>query len=196
MEGTISEIRLFAGNFAPRNWQYCQGQILSISTNTALFSLLGTTFGGNGQTTFGLPDMQGRTAVGSGTSPVSGAAYVLGQKAGANAVTLLSNNLPAHNHPTTVTSPTLQIKVSAANATVATPVAGSTIAAANVPGRTPTPASGFNAATPDTALNAGSLSFGPTTYGIAGGSLPHNNMQPYLGLNYVICQFGIFPSRN
>ena len=196
MEGTMSEIRLFAGNFAPRMWQTCSGQILAISSNNALFALLGTTFGGNGVQTFGLPDMQGRTAVGSGVSPVSGVNYLLGQKAGANTVTLLSNNLPAHNHPTTATSPTLQIRVSAANATVTTPVAGSSIGAANVPGRTPTPASGFNAATPDTALNAGSLAFTPTAYGGAGASAPHNNMQPYLGLNYIICIQGIFPSRN
>jgi len=195
MEGTISEIRLFAGNFAPKYWASCNGQLLSIASNSALFSLLGTTFGGNGVQTFGLPNMQGRTAVGSGNAS-SGSSYVLGQMSGTNTVTLLSSNLPQHNHPTTIANPTIQVKVSSANANQNLPSDGSSIAAANLTGRVPTPASGFNNATPDVTLSAGSLSLAPTAFGVSGSSMPHNNMQPYLGLNYIICMFGIYPSRN
>src|SRR5215212_9817165 len=97
MEGYIAEIRLFAGNFAPRGWAFCAGQILSIASNTALFSLLGTTFGGNGQTTFGLPDLRGRVAVGPGQGPGL-PSYDLGQMAGETTHTLIINEMPAHNH--------------------------------------------------------------------------------------------------
>src|SRR5215212_259973 len=97
MEGTIAEIRLFAGNFAPRNWAFCAGQILPIAQNTALFSLLGTTYGGNGQTTFALPDLRGRVAVGAGQGP--GLSNIsLGQVAGETTHTLISQEIPAHNH--------------------------------------------------------------------------------------------------
>src|SRR5215204_812084 len=97
MEGTIGEIRMFAGNFAPKNWALCYAQILSISQNTALFSILGTTFGGNGQTTFALPDFRSRVAVGAGQGP--GLSNVsLGEQAGVETVTLLVTQMPAHNH--------------------------------------------------------------------------------------------------
>src|ERR1700754_404975 len=97
MEGYIAEIRLFAGNFAPRNWAYCAGQIISIAQNTALFSLLGTTYGGNGQTTFALPDLRGRAAVGTGQG--GGLTNrVLGEIGGSESVTLLVSNLAPHNH--------------------------------------------------------------------------------------------------
>src|SRR5215210_3177126 len=97
MEGYIAEIRLFAGNFAPRGWAFCQGQILSIASNTALFSLLGTTFGGNGQTTFALPDFRGRSPFGFGQGP--GLANMnLGELAGSTSVTLTTDTIPQHNH--------------------------------------------------------------------------------------------------
>src|SRR6188508_367844 len=97
MEGTIAEIRLFAGNFAPRNWAFCQGQIMSISQNTALFSILGTTYGGNGQTTFALLDLRGRVPVGTGQGPGLSDKQ-LGEEAGQEAVTLTVNDMPAHVH--------------------------------------------------------------------------------------------------
>src|SRR5690349_24008377 len=101
-EPFIAEIVLFAGNFAPRGWAFCQGQILSIAQNTALFSLLGTTYGGNGQTTFALPDLRGRVPIGTGQGP--GLAPIdLGQVAGNPSVTLTVNNMPAHNHQATTT---------------------------------------------------------------------------------------------
>ncbi|HTH51627.1 MAG TPA: tail fiber protein [Pyrinomonadaceae bacterium] len=169
MEGTIAEIRLFAGNFAPRNWAFCQGQILSISQNTALFSLLGTTYGGNGQTTFALPDFRGRVAVGTGQGP--GLSNVtLGEVSGTETNTLLVTNLPAHTHNMVATS---------ADANSSKP-AGKVLANS---GTTPI----YNTPSDGTQM-------GPT--GPTGGNQPFSIMQPYLGMNYIICLFGIFPSRN
>ncbi|MFN8012577.1 MAG: tail fiber protein [Holophagaceae bacterium] len=175
MEGTIGEIRLFAGNFAPRTWAFCQGQILAISQNTALFSILGTTYGGNGQTTFGLPDLRGRVPVGTGTGPGL-PNVVMGQAAGEPAHTLSITEIPAHNH--TATSP------AATASTTATPGTGVAVGPATLGA-----AVSKNFGTADGSLAAPSI-------GIAGGSQPHNNMQPYLGMNYIICLQGIFPARN
>jgi microcystin-dependent protein len=181
MEGYIGEIRMFAGNFAPRGWAFCQGQIMGISTNTALFSILGTTYGGDGQTTFGLPDFRSRVAVGAGQGPAL-SYYALGQKAGVERNTLLPTNIPAHTH---------NLMVSSSNSDTATPVTGSTIAVTGTQdARTFTPALSFNSATPNVALNAASIT-------PAGGSnVPVNNIQPYLGINYIICLQGMYPSRN
>lgn len=182
MEGTIAEIRMFAGNFAPRTWLFCNGQTISIAQNTALFSLLGTTFGGNGQTTFALPDLRGRVPVGTGTGP--GLPNVqLGEVGGLNSVTLLGTNLPAHSHTVTASgslacksgagnsdTPTGNIPASSASDEIYAAPAGSTgtMAPMNVTGTTSS----------------------------AGSNFPVSVMQPYLGMNYIICQFGIFPSRN
>ena len=174
MEGTIGEIRMFAGNFAPRNWAFCAGQLLSISQNTALFSILGTTYGGNGQTTFALPDLRGRVPVGTGTGP--GLPSVnLGEVSGTPTVTLLVSNLPAHNHP-------LNAVTEAGSS--ATPT-GNLLANTGALDKEYAPAAG-NTAT----------AMGATAIGNTGSSTPINNMQPYLGMNYIICLFGIFPSRN
>jgi microcystin-dependent protein len=178
MEGTIGYIKMFAGNFAPKNWSYCQGQIISIASNTALFSILGTTFGGNGQTTFALPDLQGRVPIGQGQGPgLSNIA--LGQKAGSNSVTLSANNLPQHIHGLSAA----QIKVNNIG-DASSPVGG---VLGNSPGNY---GEGFGN---NQFLAAGSLS---GTTDNAGSSLPLTILNPYLGMNYVICQFGIFPSRN
>jgi microcystin-dependent protein len=177
MEGYIAEVRLFAGNFAPRGWAFCQGQILSIAQNTALFSLLGTTFGGNGQTTFALPDLRGRVAVGPGQGPGLPAVN-LGQMAGAPTHTLIITEMPAHNHTTQVTTRAAQ-------------GAGSTSPVNNFwAENTELEIYGTTAAA---AMNPGAVQ---VAVGVAGGSQPHNNMQPYLGLNYIICMEGIYPSRN
>jgi len=172
----IAEIRLFAGNFAPRGWAFCQGQILSIAQNTALFSLLGTTYGGNGQTTFALPDLRGRVPVGTGQGP--GLPSVnLGEMAGAPTHTLISTEMPAHNHTAQATG------VSSAGNTTApggAAWAGST-ARDNV----------YSTSAPNTPMAANTVSVG-----LAGGSQPHNNMQPYLGMNYIIALEGVYPSRN
>jgi microcystin-dependent protein len=179
MEGTIAEIRLFAGTFAPRSWLFCNGQTMSIAQNTAMFSLLGTTYGGNGQTTFGIPDFRGRVAVGTGTGPGL-PSISLGQIAGTPTVTLLSTNMPAHNH--TITGNL-------------TPKAASDGALVNDPtGRNIGPGS-FYSGSPELA-NMAPIAATGLTVSVAGGSQPFSIMPPYLGMNYIICQIGIFPSRN
>ena len=178
MEGYIAELRLFAGNFAPRGWAFCQGQILSIAQNTALFSLLGTTFGGNGQTTFALPDFRGRVAVGTGQGP--GLPPVsLGQMAGEPTHTLINTEMPAHNHVINGNASGLANNANPSGNSLGIGAVSSGNAPVNM----------YNNAAPNVQLNA-------QTCGIAGGSQPHNNMQPYLGMNYIICMEGIYPSRN
>ena len=178
MEGTIAEIRMFAGNFAPRNWAFCQGQLLSISQNTALFSILGTTYGGNGQTTFALPDFRGRVAVGTGQGP--GLSNIsLGEMAGAETHTMIINEMPAHGH---------QVAANANNANDSLP-ANAFPAAAIIPTDSNKSVSDYNTATDGTLMNQAMIK--PT-----GGNQPFSIRQPYLGMNYIICLFGIFPSRN
>jgi microcystin-dependent protein len=181
MEGTMAEIRMFAGNFAPRAWFFCQGQLLSIAQNTALFSLVGTTYGGDGQVTFGLPDFRGRVAVGTGNG-AGLPSVVLGEMAGTPTTTLLSINLPAHNHQVTGN---------------VTPRASGDLGSAESP-ESAFPAGGNNgskpySATADTTMQAIQINL-PTT--VAGSSAPVSIMQPYLGMNYIICSEGIYPSRN
>jgi microcystin-dependent protein len=181
MDEYIGIVKLFAGNFAPKGWALCHGQLLSISQNTALFSILGTTYGGDGQTTFALPNLQGRVAIGAGNGPTP---YQPGQVGGTENVTLTSQQMPMHTH--------LQ-NASTQPATTATP---DTTVVPGVPnGLTQTEESvtvnGYIAAngTPMTPL-------APTTIGSAGGSQPFSVLQPYLGMNYIICLEGLFPSRN
>lgn len=180
MEGTIGEIRMFAGTFAPRTWALCNGQLISIATNTALFSILGTTYGGNGQTTFALPDFQGRTPVGTGTGP--GLSNIqLGQKAGTETVTLLTTNMPAHNHPLTG-SLTMGAKAGAGNSI-------------SPSGNYPAQVSGSNLYSTTQDAQMAPLN-GTLSVGITGGSQPFGIRPPYLGMNFIICMFGIFPSRD
>jgi microcystin-dependent protein len=181
-EPFIGQIILFAGNFAPRGYQLCNGQLLSIAQNTALFSILGTTYGGNGQTTFALPDLRGRAPIHFGQGPGLDN-YSLGQSAGQERGTLNSLTLPAHNH------------VISATATVNASARGSTD---NVAGAVPaTGSGGAYAAAPDgtTTMNTNMVTVAATA-GIAGGSQPFEILQPYLVLNYCIATEGIFPSRN
>lgn len=176
----IGEVRLFAGNFAPKNWAYCQGQILSIASNTALFSILGTTYGGNGQTTFGLPDLQGRVCIGAGQGPGL-TNRPLGQKSGTLTETLTVAQIPAHTHIGTGSfSPFVFV--------------GS--------GDESNPNAEFNSTSfVGDIYNTGPANavMGPSPVNAAltntGGSQSHNNEQPFLGMNYVICMYGIFPSR-
>lgn len=180
MNGTLAVVTCFAANFAPRGWAYCNGQILAISTNQALFSLLGTTFGGNGQTTFALPDLRNRVPIGTGTGPGLGN-YTLGQAAGSSTVTLTINNLPAHNHTGNVN---VSIQCDAAAGTEANPDGMYPAGTAQAYGTTATP--GIAMAAP-----AYTVAIQP-----AGGSQPMPTMPPYLGMNYIICLQGVFPSRN
>jgi microcystin-dependent protein len=165
----IGEIRPFGFNFAPRNWAFCAGQLMSIAQNQALFALLGTTYGGNGTTTFALPDLRGRSPIHFGNG------YVQGQAAGVESVTLQANQLPAHAHA---------VMASADLALDATP-------SGNVMGAKPR--GGVNVYAPGTNTTPlAATSTGPNT--ATGGA--HDNMQPSLTLNFCICLFGIFPSRN
>lgn len=179
MESFLAAIILFAGNFAPRGWAFCGGQILAIAQNTALFSLLGTTYGGNGQTTFALPDLRGRVPVGAGQGP--GLSNInLGEMAGAPTHTLIITEMPAHNHTVT-----LQAVSTAGN----THTPGPTTSMAQLVDSRSNPLNVYSTAAANTSSAGGSAS-------IAGGSQPHNNMQPYLGMNYIITMEGIYPSRN
>ena len=179
MEGYIAEIRMFAGNFAPRSWAFCQGQLLSIAQNTALFSLVGTTYGGNGQTTFGLPDFRGRVALGTGQGPGL-PSVTLGEMAGTAQVTLISTNLPMHNHQVSG-----QIPMKAA---------GDGTLTTDPNGRYLGPTAIYSSSGDDL-QNMQPLNINmPTT--IAGSNQPFSNMPPYMAMNYIICLEGIYPSRN
>lgn len=179
-EPFIGEIKLFGFNFAPKGYQTCSGQIISIATNTALFSLLGTTYGGNGQQTFGLPNLGGRVAVGQGQGPGL-SNYVIGQISGTENVTLLTSNMPPHVHDAT------PIKIQ---------FPASTSAEGSDPtGLYPGPSTGdlYGPAGNNTFLGQPVVS---GTTGISGGGLPISVIQPYLAINYSIATQGIFPSRN
>ena len=184
MDPYLAEIRCFAGNFAPLSWAFCNGQLLSIADNTALFSLIGTTYGGDGQVTFALPDLRGRVPVGDGQGPGLPAVY-LGEMGGEVNHTLSINEMPAHTHLTTVIATAPAASVS----NTATP--SNTVA--------PGPAA-LGAGKSKSFGTADSNLAGPTvaapTIALAGGNQPHNNMQPYLGMNYIIAVEGIYPSRN
>jgi len=166
----LGEIMLFAGNFAPNGWALCNGQLLPINQNTALFSLLGTTYGGNGQTTFALPDLRGRAPVHFGQGPGL-SNFSQGQLAGEENHTLIATEMPAHTHVA---------HGDAANGTSDTPTG---LLPARNPGGIPAYGAGAGALLANTFLAN------------TGGSQPHNNMQPYLVLNYCIAMSGIFPSR-
>jgi microcystin-dependent protein len=200
MDGTIGEIRLFASNFSPKNWVFCQGQLIQIRSNTALFSILGTAYGGNGSTTFQLPDFGGRAPVGVGQSPGT-SSYDRGDQGGTPNVALTLDEFPQHTHTATATTSTPGSATATLNAVNA---ASSTNPAGNFLGTDP----GFSFYAPATAalvsMAAGALTLSnvtapqvnAATLAIAGGSQPHNNMQPYLVLNYLICLTGDFPARN
>jgi microcystin-dependent protein len=194
MEGYLAEIRYFAGNFAPRGWMFCQGQTLSIAQNDALYALIATTYGGDGVTTFMLPNFAGRAGVGTGQGPGL-TNRILGEQFGSETVTLTSQQIPSHGHGTNLPVQGLTLKVDATDATATDPVAGQHLATLHETGVT---FLGYTAAAPDTALAPGSLDASGVTVNMAGGgsSLPHDNMQPFLTVNYIICVEGIFPSRN
>ncbi len=182
-EPFIGEIKILGFNFAPRGYATCQGQILSIAQNTALFSLLGTTYGGNGQTTFALPDLQGRVAKSQGQGPGL-PSYVMGEVAGSPSVTLLTSNLPAHTHPATGITANLPVASGAGSSN--SPV-GNYLSQAPVDMYSTAATAG---------KNYGSALAASGTTGIAGSSLPLNIENPYLVVNFSIAIEGIFPSRN
>jgi microcystin-dependent protein len=163
----VGEIRMFAGNFAPAGWMFCEGQLLPISENETLFQLIGTTYGGDGQSTFALPDLRGRIPVHQGNG------FILAETGGAEEITLTVSQIPAHSHamlattnPASGNSPNSSITVGLAAASTITP---------------------YGSDNPSTNLH-------PSMVGPVGGSQPHTNFQPYLCVNFIISLFGIFPS--
>lgn len=171
----VAEIRMFACNFAPTGWAMCNGQILPISQNTALFSLLGTTYGGNGQSTFALPDLQGSAPMHSGQGPGL-SLRDLGEIGGEPNVTLLQTEMPSHSH-------TLSGRSLGGQADPNAKVFGV------VGGQLPPPNLYSNAA-------GSAVNMSPFALSISGGNLPHNNLMPYLVLNFCIALQGVFPARN
>jgi microcystin-dependent protein len=169
----LGEIRMFAGNFAPVGWALCNGQTMPISQNTALFSILGTTFGGNGTTTFNLPDLQGRVPVNQGTG-AGLSSYLLGQTGGTESTTLLIGNMPSHNH---------LVQCNTGGGNQASP-------SGNLPAVEST---GTSLDFSDAGANA---TMNPAMIESAGSGTPINNIQPYLCVNFIIALEGIFPSRN
>lgn len=160
----VGEIRMFAGNFAPAGWMFCEGQLLPISEYETLFNLIGTTYGGDGQDTFGLPDLRGRIPIHQGSN------YTIGETGGAESVTLTTTQIPSHTHPLGVY-----------NAIANSPNPGN-----NQLGLS-SQVNMFFSDIPSFAMNAASIS--PT-----GGSQPHNNMMPFLCVDFIISLFGIFPT--
>ena len=161
----IGEIRMVGFNFAPVGWAFCNGQTLAISEYEALFNLIGTTYGGNGTTTFNLPDLQGRIPFDQGSS------MVIGQTAGSESVTLITSQIPAHNH---------------------------TLAASSLPGAQPSPSGGLWAASSldEFSTEAATHTMAASTILPTGGSQPHDNIPPFLVVNFVIALYGIYPSQN
>jgi len=183
MENFLGEIRLMSFPQAPKGWAYCQGQALPINQNQALFALLGTAFGGDGVTTFKLPDLRGRVAVGQGKAP-SGNIYNMGQMAGSEGVTLTVEQIPAHAHTFTGT---LKAGGDADNT-----VADNTYPATTVSDPPAPPATPYATGTPNATMGAAL----PNPLAAAGGNQPHENRQPFMAMNYAIALQGIFPSRN
>jgi microcystin-dependent protein len=168
----VAEVRVFGFNFPPKGWAFCNGQLLPISQNTALFSLLGTFYGGDGKSTFGLPNMQGNLSISQGQGPGL-QDYFIGQSSGSQNVTLLASEMPLHNHSLMTDT--------------ADPVDGSSPANAAL-GKSASTLLYTNATTPLTQMN-------PAGIGPKGNSLPHNNMMPYLCLNFCIAMQGVYPAR-
>lgn len=168
-EHYVGEIRMFSGNYAPEGWAFCDGQVLNISDNELLFSLIGTTYGGNGATTFALPDLRGRIAIHQGRNPNTSTSYLLGQVAGTETVTLSTATLPSHTH---------------------------IVQALNTEGEQPEPLNAFwvkgnqqySTASPNNQMN-------PSLLSTAGGNQPHTNVMPFLSISYIIALQGSYPSQ-
>ena len=172
-EPFVGEIRMFGGNFAPAGWMFCEGQLLPISENETLFNLIGTTYGGDGQSTFALPDLRGRLPNHQGTNPGTGSTFTLAENGGVEEVTLTVNQIPQHSHALIASNNI------AAQTVPTSQVGGKNSGASNAP---------YGTDQPLTTLNAQAVS-------TVGGSQPHSNFQPYLCINFIISLFGVFPHQ-
>ena len=161
----VGEIRMFAGNFAPAGWMFCEGQLLPISENETLFQLIGTTYGGDGESTFALPDLRGRIPIHNGNG------FILAETGGAEEITLTAAQIPTHSHALVATTD-LANSASPADAYLSATPTGNKIYSSSSP----------------------SISLSPQEISATGGSQPHTNFQPYLCVDYIISLFGIFPS--
>ena len=194
MEGTLGEIRLFAPNFAPENWAYCEGQQLQISQNQSLFSILGTTYGGDGRVTFGLPDLRGRAPVSSGTGPGL-TTRKLGSKNGSETVTVEPSQAPPHGHNVQLTLKSISsqefliAKTSNKNTPVKNYFADGGLGKSFF-GKDKNTGKSMDAEMLSTRADC------EVVLESSGGGQPHNNMQPYLVLSYIICLKGVYPSRS
>jgi microcystin-dependent protein len=188
MDDYIGTIIGWGPNFAPRGWAFCDGSLLPIAQYSALFSLLGTTYGGDGRTTFALPDLRGRVAVGAGQSPGL-SQYQQGSKGGEETVTLNAQELASHTHGASASG--LALAASTGTANTATPGPSAVPAQPEDASRNPLPV--YTSAAPDTTL--GSVS-GDVTIAATGGNQPHENRPPYLVINYIICIEGVYPPRS
>jgi microcystin-dependent protein len=168
----IGEIRIFAGNFAPAGWAFCDGSPIPISENDALFTLIGTTYGGDGQEVFNLPNLQSRVPIHNGTGP-NGQTFVIGEQAGVEEVTLTNQQMPVHTHPLLAADVQGTLQSPGNALTARSHTANVFLYVENPPGDPMAPA-----------------------IGVVGGSQPHTNLMPYLAINYIISLFGIFPSQN
>jgi microcystin-dependent protein len=190
MNPYLGMIILFGGNFAINGWQLCNGQLLSISSNAALFSIIGTFYGGNGTSTFGLPDFRGRVPIHQGTGPGLNS-YVVGESGGTQTVNILISNLPLHSHSASL-SVTVSASVAAATANV--PSVGTSTLGAPVDPYSGDPINLYNGGAPGVALNTLGTASGIT--GVTGSGLPISILQPYLTVTFLIALTGIFPTRN
>jgi microcystin-dependent protein len=207
MEGTLGEIRMFTGNFEPLYWMFCRGQILSIANYSALYAIVGNIYGGDGQTTFQLPNLSSRIAIGAGQgSGLTG--YQLGEMVGTEGVTLLVNEMPLHNH-----APAVQPGSGGASASITLygvndNTSGATSLSGNYMGKdtdagTSTYVNGNSKEFTKVAMNNGAIQVNNLhaplpniTLQANGNSQPHSNIQPVLAVNFIICIEGVFPSRN
>lgn len=202
--GFLGEVKMFAGNFTPRGWALCQGQLMSISQNQALFAVIGTLYGGDGRTTFALPDYRGRVARGTGSGPGLQTA-IIGQKGGTEFKVLSLLEMPIHNHTAVFTSAgatptniTISIPAVADEGNEAEPSPNSNLAVGTADGNETTM---YSTANPDTNLKPFTASAlvsasGTVSVGQTGGSQSFDNRQPFTTINYIICTEGVFPARN
>jgi microcystin-dependent protein len=168
----VGEIRMFGGSFAPAGWAMCSGQLMPISQNDTLFNLIGTTYGGDGQETFGIPDVQGRLPIHQGTNPQTGTTYQIGEMAGVEQVTLSTQQIPQHTHA---------LVASTSSGTTGVPT--DNVLASNIQ------VSLYSQFPPTNNMNANAITS-------VGGSQPHENMMPFLVITFIISLFGIFPTQN
>ena len=197
MEGTLGEIRLFAGNFAPRNWAFCEGQLIAISQNQSLYAVLGTIYGGDGRTTFGLPDLRSRVAVGTGHG-LGLSQYPLGYAGGQETNRLSVAQLPTHAHTATFSGTATTADLAAFNGTPNESDGNNATSVASSNGeRTPTSYLSNEASNASIKNSVtGITSAGTIKVDDSGSSQMVENRQPYMAMNYIICMEGLFPSRN